>query len=102
MTDEQKTTREEPRVPFKGGPFATIMEKMMNRCVKMMPQMMAMCGGAQDPQHAIHEQPVVPPRPPGIASLARDQFANPLPLRIRQLIALGHATTSNCDSVGGL
>jgi hypothetical protein len=48
MTDEQKTTREEPCVPFKGGAFAALMEKMMSRCVKMMPQMMAMCGGAQD------------------------------------------------------
>ncbi|NIW95522.1 MAG: hypothetical protein GWN20_22365 [Phycisphaerae bacterium] len=48
MTDEQKTTREEPQVPFKGEAFATMMEKMMSRCVKMMPQMMAMCGGAQD------------------------------------------------------
>ncbi len=48
MADEQKTTREEPRVPFKGGPFAAIMEKMMSLCVKMMPQMMAMCGGGQN------------------------------------------------------
>jgi hypothetical protein len=48
MSDEQKTTREEPRVPFKAGPCAAIMEKMMSRCVKMMPQMMAMCGGAQN------------------------------------------------------
>ncbi len=56
MTDEQKTTREEPRVPFMGGPFAAVvMEKMMGRqgngcdCAKMMSQMMAMCGGgAQD------------------------------------------------------
>jgi hypothetical protein len=48
MTAEQKTTREEPRVPFKGGPFAAILEKMMSRCVNMMPQMMTMCGGAQD------------------------------------------------------
>ena len=47
MSDEQKTTQEEPRVPFKGGLFAAIMEKMMSRCAKMMPQMMAMCGGAQ-------------------------------------------------------
>lgn len=47
MSDEQKTSREEPRVPLKGAPFAAIMEKMMSRCVKMMPQMMAMCGVAQ-------------------------------------------------------
>jgi hypothetical protein len=48
MSDEQKTTSEEPRVPFKAGSCAAIMEKMMSRCVKMMPQMMAMCGGAQN------------------------------------------------------
>jgi hypothetical protein len=48
MSDEQKTTQEEPCVPFTEGPFAAIMEKMMDRCVKMMPQMMAMCGGAQN------------------------------------------------------
>jgi hypothetical protein len=48
MTDEQKTTREEPRVPFKEGPFAAILEKMMSRCIKMMPQMMAMCCGGQN------------------------------------------------------
>ena len=52
MTAEQKTTREEPCAPFKGGLFAAIVEKMMSRCVKMMPQMMAtcgaICGGAQN------------------------------------------------------
>ncbi len=48
MSDEQKTTQEKPYVRCKGMPFAAIMEKMMSRCVKMMPQMMAMCGGAQD------------------------------------------------------
>jgi hypothetical protein len=49
MSDEQKTTQEEPCVPFTEGPFfAAIMEKMMGRCVKMMPQMMSMCGGAQE------------------------------------------------------
>ena len=48
MTAEQKTTREEPScVPFKGGLFTAIVEKMMSRCAKMMPQMMAVCGGAQ-------------------------------------------------------
>lgn len=48
MSDEQKTTRQKPRVPFKGGLFAAMMEKMMSRCVKMMPRMMAMCGAAQN------------------------------------------------------
>ena len=50
MTDEQKTTHEEPRAPFEGMPFAAMMRKMMGRqgsgcdCVGMMSQMMAMCG----------------------------------------------------------
>ncbi len=50
MSDEQKTTQEKPRDCCKDMPFAAIMEKMMSRCDKMMPQMMAMCGGAQDDQ----------------------------------------------------
>lgn len=47
MSDEQKTTREEPYVPFKAGPLAAIMEKMMSRqesgcdCAKMMSQKMS-------------------------------------------------------------
>jgi hypothetical protein len=54
MTDKQKTTQKEPRVPFESMPFAAMMQKMMSRqwpgcdCAKMMSQMMAMCGGAQD------------------------------------------------------
>ncbi|MFQ5580925.1 MAG: hypothetical protein ACE5FZ_09955 [Nitrospiria bacterium] len=55
MTDEQKTTQEEPRAPFEGIPFAAMMRKMMGQqgsgcdCAtqSMMSQMMAMCGGAQ-------------------------------------------------------
>ena len=49
MTDKQKTTQEEPRMPF-----AAMMQKMMGQhwqgcdCAKMMWQMMAMCGGAQE------------------------------------------------------
>ena len=49
MTDKQKTTQEEPRVPF-----AAMMQKMMGGqwqgcdCAKMMSQMMAMCSGAQE------------------------------------------------------
>ena len=49
MTDKQKTTQEEPRMPF-----IEMMQKMMSRqwqgcdCAKMMSQMMAMCGGAQE------------------------------------------------------
>ena len=53
MSDEQKTTQEEPRVHFKGGPCAAIMEKMMSRCIKMMPQIMAMCDRAQDDEEEI-------------------------------------------------
>ena len=54
MTDKQKTTQEEPRVPFESMPFAAMMQKMMGwqgqdcDCAKMMSQMMAMCSGAQD------------------------------------------------------
>jgi hypothetical protein len=48
MSDEQKTTREEPRVPFEAGLCAALMEKMMSRCAKMMPQMTAMCGETQN------------------------------------------------------
>ena len=54
MTDKQKTTQEEPRVPFESMPFAAMMQKMMGGqwqgcdCAKMMSQMMAMCSGAQD------------------------------------------------------
>ena len=49
MTDKQKTTQEEPRVPFESMPFAEMMQKMMGwqgqgcDCAKMMSQMMAMC-----------------------------------------------------------
>lgn len=55
MTDKQKATREEPRVPFEGLPFAAMMKNMMGQpgggcnCAEMMAQMMAMCGGAQAP-----------------------------------------------------
>ncbi len=53
MTDEQKTTQEEPRAPFEGMPFAAMMRKMMGQqgggcgcdCTEMMSQMMTMCGG---------------------------------------------------------
>ncbi|MFQ5858753.1 MAG: hypothetical protein ACE5LU_24395 [Anaerolineae bacterium] len=50
MTDEQKTTPEEPRAPSKEMPFTGMMKKMMGRqggscdCAGMM----AMCCGAQD------------------------------------------------------
>ncbi len=53
MTDKQKTTQAEPRVPFEDLPFAAMMKNMMGRqgggcnCAEMMAQMMAMCGGAQ-------------------------------------------------------
>jgi hypothetical protein len=53
MTDEQKTTQEEPHAPFEGMPFAAMMKKMMGQqgdgcnCAEMMTQMTAMCGGAQ-------------------------------------------------------
>lgn len=53
MTDKQKTAQAEPRAPFEGMPFATMMKKMMGQqgggcnCAEMMAQMMAMCGGAQ-------------------------------------------------------
>lgn len=55
MTDKQKTTQAEPRAPFEGMPFATMMKKMMGQqgggcnCAarSVMAQMMAMCGGAQ-------------------------------------------------------
>ena len=54
MTDKQKTTQEEPRIPFESMPFTEMMQKMMGwqwqgcDCAKMMSQMMAMCSGAQD------------------------------------------------------
>ena len=56
MTDKQKTTQEERRVPFEGMPFAAMMQKMMGRqwpgwnCATqgVMSRMMAMCWGAQD------------------------------------------------------
>ena len=54
MTDKQKTTQEESRVPFERMPFTEMMQKMMGwqwqgcDCAKMMSQMMAMCSGAQD------------------------------------------------------
>jgi hypothetical protein len=56
MTDKQKTTREEPRMPFESMPFAAMMQKMMGRqgpgwnCAtpNVMSQMMAMCCGPQD------------------------------------------------------
>ncbi len=53
MTDKEKTTQEEPHVPFEGMPCASMMQKMMGQqgggcgCAEMMPQMMAMCGGPQ-------------------------------------------------------
>lgn len=56
MTNKQKTTQEEPRVPFEGMPFAAMMKQMMGgqqgggcNCAAMMAQMMAMCDGAQSP-----------------------------------------------------
>ena len=54
MTDKQKTTQEESRMPFESMPFTEMMQKMMGwqwqgcDCAKMMSQMMAMCSGAQD------------------------------------------------------
>ena len=56
MTDKQKTTQEERRVPFESMPFAAMMQKMMGRrwpgwnCTtpSVMSQMMAMCCGMQD------------------------------------------------------
>ena len=54
MTDKEKTTQEEPRMPFESMPFAAMIQKMMGwqgqscDCTKMMSQMMAMCFGAQD------------------------------------------------------
>jgi hypothetical protein len=54
MTDKQKTTQEEPRMPFESMPFTEMMQKMMGwqwqgcDCAKMMSQVMAMCSGAQD------------------------------------------------------
>ncbi len=56
MTDKQKTTQEEPHVPFESMPLAAMMQKMMGRqwpgwnCAtpNVMSQMMAMCCGAQD------------------------------------------------------
>ena len=53
MTDEQKTTQEEPRTPFEGMPFAAMMQKMMGQqgsgcdCAEVMSQMMTMCGQTQ-------------------------------------------------------
>lgn len=54
MSDEQKTSQEEPRGPFNDIPFAAMMEKMMGRQGKgcdgaeIMSQMLAKCGRAQD------------------------------------------------------
>jgi hypothetical protein len=54
MTDKQKTTQEESRMPFESMPFTEMMQKMMGwqwqgcDCAKMMSQVMAMCSGAQD------------------------------------------------------
>jgi hypothetical protein len=54
MTDKQKTTQEESRMPFESTPFTEMMQKMMGwqwrgcDCAKMMSQMMAMCSGTQD------------------------------------------------------
>ena len=56
MTDKQKTTWEEPRVPFESMSFAEMMQKMMGwqwqgwNCARqgVMSRMMAMCWGAQD------------------------------------------------------
>jgi hypothetical protein len=56
MTDKQKTTPEESRVPFESMPFAAMMKKMMGwqgqgwNCAtqSVMSQMMARCCGAQD------------------------------------------------------
>ncbi len=50
MSDEQKTTSEKPRDCCEGMPSTAMMEKMMSRCAEMMPQIMAMCGGAQNDQ----------------------------------------------------
>ena len=56
MTDKQKTTREEPRLPFESMSFAAMMRKMMGRqgpgwnCAtpNVMSQMMAMCCRTQE------------------------------------------------------
>ena len=54
MTDKEKTTQEEPRMPFESMPFAAMMQKIVGQpgqgcnCAKMMSQMMAMCSGTQD------------------------------------------------------
>ncbi len=62
MSDEQKTTQEEPHAPFENMPFAAMMQKMMGQqwqscdCGKMMSQMMAMCGGAQSEQEPVAEK----------------------------------------------
>ncbi|UCE25268.1 MAG: hypothetical protein JSU74_04275 [Candidatus Zixiibacteriota bacterium] len=72
MTDNQKTTQEEPRSPYSGMSFAAMMEKMMGQhgcgCMETMSQitdtqgidcdyadMMAMCCGAQNEEETTTE-----------------------------------------------
>ena len=48
--------------------------------------------GAQDPQHGLHEQPVVVGRAPRIGGFAWQQVGDPLPL-VFPLVDSGHSFT---------
>jgi hypothetical protein len=58
-------------------------------------QIVPMRARAQHPKTAVHEQPVIRRRPARIGLLARQKLANPIPLRIRQLVSLDHHPAAN-------
>lgn len=45
MTDQRRSTREEPDARAKQGPFEGMTERMMCGCRGMLPHMMSLCGG---------------------------------------------------------
>ena len=54
MSDQQKSTQDNPRTPWEDMPFAGMMQEMMGQmgegcgCTDGMSQMMAMCCGTQE------------------------------------------------------
>jgi len=55
--------------------------------------------GPQNPQNTVHKPTVIAACPAGITGLARQKIRNPIPLRIRKFVPLGHRWNSRSKNL---
>jgi len=55
--------------------------------------------GPQNPQNTVHKPAIIAACPAGITGLARQKIRNPIPLRIRKFVPLGHRRNSRSKNL---